>query len=370
MSVRHRPVVTDRPPAGGTGRRPAPRAVRRWATRALLVAAASAALAAAGPDALVPFRDAAGAAASEVKVAFVVDFGGSTPRLTGCVKVPADDNGYDALSAFVAQEQAKQPTYAISGLLCSINGIPASGCGREVAGGYIYWSYWTASKGKWQYADSGASATVTTDDVQGWRFQNPGRGNPGDPPPRTSPDYASLCSSSTTPTTTTTTTTTAPPSSTTTSTTSGSIATSTTAPAAGRASTAATTGGHPPSSVAAGTGSADRGSTARGGPPGGSTARAGAGGHDGSPTGAGPAGPGHRTAGTEPGHGPAGSVVPARRGASSTGGHQAEALGATATDTTRPGGGDSAVPFIVASLVILALVILAVVRWRRRPGMP
>ncbi len=142
----------------------------------LFVAAAAAALAAAGPDALVPFRAVAGAAASEVQVAFVIDFGGSAHASVGCVKVPAGDNGYQALAAFTAQEHEQAPTYNTSGLLCSINDIPSSGCGQEVSDGYIYWSYWEVASGKWKYADAGAFGAVTTGEIRGVALPRPWQG--------------------------------------------------------------------------------------------------------------------------------------------------------------------------------------------------
>ncbi len=129
-------------------------------------------------------------------MAFVLDFGGSANnQVVGCVTVPSSDNRYYALAAFLQQKSLAQPTYNASGLLCSINGIPSSGCGQTVAGGYIYWSYWTGGSGAWTYAETGASGQVGTDDVEGWRFQNPGSANPNDPPPRTSPRYDSICGS-------------------------------------------------------------------------------------------------------------------------------------------------------------------------------
>ncbi|HEY4927527.1 MAG TPA: hypothetical protein VIH95_00125 [Acidimicrobiales bacterium] len=181
------------------------RAWHRIGRGALVVAAGTAALALAGPMALRPFVDAAGAAgtAGDVAVAFVIDFGpGTTPKV-GCVDVPPSDNGYDALAAFASQEGINQATYNSSGLLCSINSVPSSGCGQVVGGGYIYWSYFTGGKGGWTYASSGASGTVTPNDVQGWRFQNPGKGNPNDPAPRSSARYNSICGPSKTTTTTT-----------------------------------------------------------------------------------------------------------------------------------------------------------------------
>jgi len=178
---------------------------RRLGRGALIVAAGTAALALAGPMALRPFVDGAGiaGAAGEVSVAFVVDFGSGSAPVSGCVNVPASDNGYDALAAFVHQEGMAPPTFASSGLLCSINVVPASGCGQSVAGGYIYWSYFTGGTGSWVYASSGAFGMVTPGDVEGWRFQNPGTGRPNDPAPRTPPQYDSICSSGPGTTTTT-----------------------------------------------------------------------------------------------------------------------------------------------------------------------
>ncbi|HEX7443952.1 MAG TPA: hypothetical protein VF320_08705, partial [Acidimicrobiales bacterium] len=106
-------------------------------------------------------------------------------------------------AAFTHQEGMAPPTFASSGLLCSINVVPSSGCGQTVAGGYIYWSYFTGRTGSWAYASSGAFGTVTHGDVEGWRFQNPGTGRPNDPAPRTPPQYDSICSSGPGTTTTT-----------------------------------------------------------------------------------------------------------------------------------------------------------------------
>ena len=170
---------------------------RRLGRAALIVAAGSAALALAGPMALRPFVDTAEAAvaASDVPVAFVLDFGTGTTPVVGCVSVPASDNRYDALAAFAKQKGMALPGYDSngSGLLCSINAVPSTGCGQIVQGGYIYWSYFTGGTSGWTYASSGASGGVTNPDVEGWRFQNPGTGKPVDPPPRSAAQYDSIC---------------------------------------------------------------------------------------------------------------------------------------------------------------------------------
>lgn len=180
---------------------------RGWARRVarigLLTAGAAAALALAGPLALRPFTDVAGAA-GEVAVGFVVDLGLAGGPVTGCVTVPASDNRYDALAAFLAQHQLPAATFASSGLLCSIAGIPTTGCGQTVPGGYVYWAYYTGNGRHWQYASSGAFDPVGQQDVEGWKFQDPGTGRPNDPPPAIPPNYGTLCAATPTPSTTTT----------------------------------------------------------------------------------------------------------------------------------------------------------------------
>ena len=214
MSITRRPApaAIDGKSARSTDARRA-RGWRRVARGALVIAAGTAALALAGPMALRPFVDAAGAA-GQVTVAFVLDFGPSGSQVVGCVSVPASDSRYDALAAFATEKGLVPPTYASSGLLCSIDLIPAPpACGQSVAGGYIYWSYFTGSGGRWVYSPTGAGATVTKGDVEGWRFQDPGTGRPNDPGPRTAAVFTSICSDGSPPTTTTTatTSTTAPP---------------------------------------------------------------------------------------------------------------------------------------------------------------
>lgn len=304
---------------------------RRSLVSALLfVGAASAALAAGGPDALVPFSDAAGAA-TEVSVAFVIDFGSFGPPVVGCVQVPSTDNGYYALAAFTAQEGEAAPIYNNAGLLCSINGEPANAptvCGDRVAGGYDYWSYWHGTTGSWTYANTGAFATVENGDVEGWRYETEAASNPSDPPPAPAPDYASLCGSVPSP--------------------------STTAPVP---ATTATTAPPAPTSP----GPAGGGATAPKGSgitPGASTPTTAAGG---APTTSTPAS-GSTTAPSD--HAPSSSPT-----SSTAPGAQSQSLRAAAT-ADHQGSGGGAVPALIGALLVLALVAGAVLGWRRRARTP
>lgn len=316
------------------------------------MAAAAAALALAGPYALKPFADAAGAA-TEVGVAFVLDFGGDRGQVVGCVHVPASDNRYDALAAFTQQEHLAAPTYNDSGLLCSIGGIPVSGCGQQVGNRYIYWSYFTGptttdGPGPWTYSSTGAFAPVGACtpasggalidcDVEGWRFQDPGTGLPNDPPPRTPADYAAICLSSVTTTTTTAPTTTSP------------TPTAPTSPAAGPTTTVAPSGhGTPNGSVATTTLPSGSAVTTTTPPTGSGTGGARA-------TGTAENATGHTSTTTSP----------PRSGAD---GH-AEAVGSTPA-SAHPSGGSGSIPLLVGGVLVAVLIAASLLRWRKRPRMP
>ncbi len=328
----------DCPPAGG---RRTTRLAHALVRGLLVVAAGTAALTLAGPLALRPFADVAGAA-GEVSVAFVLDFGGSPGTVvSGCVSVPSTDNRYDALSAFTASRGLAAPVYAPSGLLCSINGTPGSGCGQTVPGGYIYWSYFTGESGTWNYASTGAFGTVTPNDVEGWRFQDPGTGRPNDPPPRSTAQYDAICPP-------------APP------TTTGTVPPSTTPP-----TTAASSGGGSASpSTSGGDGATTAGGTAIG-----------TGGVGMSHPGAAPHGAATPSTTAATGTvGAPGPTVPDRRSGAAgprpgTGPPSGSATAvATVTRPVPPGSGLA--PVIVGALLVAGLAVAAWIRWRRRPGAP
>jgi hypothetical protein len=141
-----------------------------------------------------------GATADDVRVAVVIDFGarsGVSPRIViKCLKVHRGTNGSDVLASVASSWQVPAPTYATSGLLCSINGYPSTGCGTSVPGGYAYWSYWHGGGQHWAYANVGpAEWTVRNGDVEGWRYQDPGAVNPA---PAASPDLATACAAAAT----------------------------------------------------------------------------------------------------------------------------------------------------------------------------
>ncbi len=85
----------------------------------------------------------------------------------------------------------RAPRYADSGLLCGIDGAPASGCGERTADGYRYWAYFSGTSGSWVYGSGNPFIRRLADgDIEGWRFVD-GTGTGQDPPPRITPSAGS-----------------------------------------------------------------------------------------------------------------------------------------------------------------------------------
>ncbi len=169
--------------------RPRRRAVGRLA---MLVGAGTAVLVPLGAGALDPLR----AAAADVYVAVVIDFGGgpgAPANVVQCVSVPAGSTDAQALS----QVDDRTTAYATSGLLCGIDTYPpdaVANCRATSGDDYYFWSYWHGTGGTWVYANDGpAEQVVTSGDVEGWRFQDPGPASPSAPAPGTAPDFSAIC---------------------------------------------------------------------------------------------------------------------------------------------------------------------------------
>lgn len=130
--------------------------------------------------------------AGATRVAVVIDNGGSVDAR--CIEVNANLNGAQFLAARAQILGTPAPTYNASGLLCSIDGYPNTGCGDRSGGSYAYWSYWDGRTGSWVYSSVGpASRRMTGSSVEGWRFQRSGAGKPTDPPPRFAADRNRIC---------------------------------------------------------------------------------------------------------------------------------------------------------------------------------
>ena len=196
----HPPSSTIRP-VGRVGGRSG---VRRIPAGRFLVRIAGAAVLCTGTLAVAPAvapslggvacAEAATASDGSWRVAVAVDpgaLGGSAETI--CVTVPAGASGADVLAARASALGRPQPRYASNGLLCALDGQPATGCGERVDGAYRYWAYFLGSDAGWSYAGTGpALRRAATGLTEGWHFVA-GAGNASDPAPRAASSPAATC---------------------------------------------------------------------------------------------------------------------------------------------------------------------------------
>jgi hypothetical protein len=151
-----------------------------------------------GPALVAPAVFDACAAADGTTVAVVVDFG-TVAGSPGNVAVRCVPPGSPNTGAQTLADAGFTMRYAPSGLLCAIDGHPASGCGERTASGeYHYWAYWRATGGatSWSYAPIGPAASrVGAGDVEGWRFVSSTETAAAGDQPRRAPVHATLCGS-------------------------------------------------------------------------------------------------------------------------------------------------------------------------------
>ncbi len=137
---------------------------------------------------------AAPAAEGTQRIAVAVDpgvLGGGAGSI--CVEVPVGASGADVLVARAQALGRPVPRWASNGLLCALDGVPASGCGERIDGAYNYWAYFLGDGGSWSYAGTGpALRRATSARTEGWHFVA-GAGNASDPPPRLSPTATAIC---------------------------------------------------------------------------------------------------------------------------------------------------------------------------------
>lgn len=143
---------------------------------------------------LVPVQPAC--AAGQIRISVVVDFGdlpNPPPTSAACVSAEEGSTGAAVLAARAKQLGTPAPRFNTSGLLCAIDGLPATGCGERTGDGYRYWSYWQGTASGWSYANVGpAGRRVRATQTEGWHFVE-GAGLPSDPPPRGPADPTATC---------------------------------------------------------------------------------------------------------------------------------------------------------------------------------
>ena len=113
-------------------------------------------------------------AAGTIHVGLVIDYGtvdsAGSSRSTSrqCVALPDSGKSRSGANALMAGNHALR--WSSSGLLCAIDGYPATGCGESSATGYRYWSYWHGGD-SWSYSSVGPDSFTPKDGaVEGWHF--------------------------------------------------------------------------------------------------------------------------------------------------------------------------------------------------------
>ncbi len=129
---------------------------------------------------------------AEIRVVIVVDaadFGGGSSAT--CLVVPMGTTGSQLLARRSAELGTGSVRYGSSGLLCAIDGLPATGCGDHNAGGYDYWGYFIGRSGSWAYGNINPFTRRLSDgDIEGWRYVRGGSGSAQDPAPRITPSQS------------------------------------------------------------------------------------------------------------------------------------------------------------------------------------
>jgi hypothetical protein len=120
------------------------------------------------------------------RVVMVVDNGVDGVSVE-CIVVPRGSTGSQVLRQRAAQLGAALPSHAGSGLLCTIDSFPSSGCSETSSGSY--WANFSGGGASWNYSSYNPFIRRVCDgDVEGWRYVERGTGAAGDAAPRISPD--------------------------------------------------------------------------------------------------------------------------------------------------------------------------------------
>ena len=109
----------------------------------------------------------------QIRVVIVVDPGDSGPRgpMATCLVVDAGTSGSQILAQRASQLGLPSPRYAGSGLLCGLDGFPATGCPVNNGGAYAYWAYFNGRGGSWSYGhDNPFVRRMVDGEIMGWRY--------------------------------------------------------------------------------------------------------------------------------------------------------------------------------------------------------
>ena len=125
----------------------------------------------------------------QIRVVIVVDPGDTGPRgpMATCLVVNAGTSGSQILAQRASQLGLPSPRYAGSGLLCGLDGFPATACPANNGGAYDYWAYFNGRGGAWSYGhDNPFVRRMVDGEIMGWRYTT-GSADGDAPMPRLAP---------------------------------------------------------------------------------------------------------------------------------------------------------------------------------------
>ncbi|MFI7274623.1 fibronectin type III domain-containing protein [Streptomyces sp. NPDC049879] len=142
------------------------------------------------------------------RAGLVIDFGTVADPLAGerpapavtwsCVSTATGGTGRPPTGAEMFTLTGHTVRFHTNGLVCAIDGYPATGCGETRPDGTTrYWSYWAhdASRGPgWAYSGVGpGTRRLANGSVDGWRYVETRGAEAQAPQPRQAPDWDVLC---------------------------------------------------------------------------------------------------------------------------------------------------------------------------------
>jgi hypothetical protein len=112
-------------------------------------------------------------AEGQIRVVMVVDPGETGPRgpMATCLVVAAGTSGSKILAQRASELGLPVPRYAGSGLLCGLDGFPATACPVNNGGSFAFWAYFNGSGGSWSFGhDNPFVRRMVDGEIMGWRY--------------------------------------------------------------------------------------------------------------------------------------------------------------------------------------------------------
>ena len=140
----------------------------------------------------------------QIRVVLVVDPGETGPRgpMATCLVVAAGTSGSKILAQRASELGLPAPRYAGSGLLCGLDGFPATACPVNNGGSFAFWAYFNGSDSGWSFGlDNPFVRRMVDGEIMGWRYTT-GSTEGDAPAPRIAPGrslFPALTPAATTP---------------------------------------------------------------------------------------------------------------------------------------------------------------------------